>query len=133
MYAFPFVFIPLHVPTPIFHIPTVTPCIPIPIPRIATLISAILTLIPRIPIIPTLILRMPIIPLILFPTSPFRLLQIAVTRRQIVTCFFKKYKWVQSLLFEHTSFLLHCCIVLHNHFHNYLQSNTRALIMCVLI
>ena len=85
LHTFPFVFIPLHVPTPIFRIPTLIPCIPVPIPRIATLIPGIPTLIPRIPIIPTLILRMSIIPLIPFPDSSFRLLQIAVKRRQRVS------------------------------------------------
>ena len=56
--------------------------IPTLIPRIPTLISRILTLIPRVPPslilrVPNLIPRVPIITLILFPYSPFRLLQIA--------------------------------------------------------
>ena len=49
--------------------------IPTLIPRLPTLIPRILTLIPRIP---TLIPRIPIILFILFPDSPFRLLQIAL-------------------------------------------------------
>ena len=49
--------------------------IPTLIPRIPTLIPRILTL---IPCIPTLIPRIPIILFILFPDSPFRILQIAL-------------------------------------------------------
>ena len=55
---------------------------------------------------------------------------------QIIFCWvhvFWKCMWVQSLLFERTSFLMHHCIILQNHFHSYLQLDTRGLIMYVLI
>ena len=48
--------------------------IPTPIPSIPTVIPRIPALIPRVPI---LIPRVPIISLILFPDSPFWLLQVA--------------------------------------------------------
>ena len=66
------------IPTPIPRIPILIPSIPTPIPRIPTPIPRIPTQIPRIPTpirgIPTPI---PLMSLILFPDSPFRLLQIA--------------------------------------------------------
>ena len=51
--------------------PTLIPRIPTPIPHIPTSI-------PRIPTLITLISRVPIFPLILFPDSPFQLLQIVI-------------------------------------------------------
>ena len=96
----PFIPIPITcIPTPIPRIPTLIPRILTTISCISTLISRIPTLIPFIPVIPTLIFRIliipalifripiiptlipciPIIPLILFPDSPFWLLQIAIS------------------------------------------------------
>ena len=79
-----------------------------PIPIIFTLISGLISRIPapilRIPIIPTLIPSILIIPLILFPDSPFQLLQTADFSNVLVKTVLLDSSWGKKRIFEKIMF-----------------------------